>query len=113
MSAELAALRPTYNNIAAGALRLGGAPFSFRAGVTSAKAQPGLLPPLALGSSAESGVTYNNITCGEPDGGAPPDTPLPCPTLLRAHLPVPGCLRRAWKEMGKRKEKKGKEKGKG
>lgn len=76
MSAELAALRPTYNNIAAGALRPGGAPFSFLAGVTSAKAQLGLLP-LALGSSAESGVTYNNITCGGPDGGAPPDTPYP------------------------------------
>ncbi len=48
MSAELAALRQTYNNIAVGALRPGGAPFSFRAGVTSAKAQPGLLPSLAI-----------------------------------------------------------------
>nr|QFX78504.1 hypothetical protein pNK546KPC_0294 [Pseudomonas aeruginosa] len=54
MSAELAALRQTYNNIAVGALRPGGAPFSFRAGVTSAKAQPGLLPsPLAARSNPE------------------------------------------------------------
>lgn len=32
MSAKLAELRPTYNNIAVGALRPDGAPFSFRAG---------------------------------------------------------------------------------
>lgn len=38
MSAELAEMQPTYNNITAGALCPGGVPFPFRASVTSAKA---------------------------------------------------------------------------
>nr|BDB33601.1 hypothetical protein [Pseudomonas aeruginosa] len=77
MSAELAALRQTYNNITAGALQPGGAPFPFRAGRRHLCKNPTWPTTLALGSSPESGATYNNITCGVPEGGAPPDTPYP------------------------------------
>ncbi len=105
MSAELAALRPTYNNITAGALRPGGAPFSFRAGVTSAKAQPSLLPsPLA-----ESGATYNNITCGSLMA-APLLIPLTLSNPFKgppagAGLPAPCVERNGEKERKERKEK--------
>lgn len=106
MSADLAAMRPGYNNIA-DTLRTGGAPFPFRAGATSAK--PNLIYPLVLGSSPESGVAYNNITCGSPGGGAPPDPPtLSNPfkgPSVGAGLPAPRVERNGEKERKERKEK--------
>ncbi len=106
MSADLAAMRPGYNNIA-DTLRTGGAPFPFRAGATSAK--PNLIYPLVLGSSPESGVAYNNITWGSPGGGAPPDPPtLSNPfkgPSVGAGLPAPRVERNGEKERKERKEK--------
>lgn len=99
-------MRPGYNNIA-DTLRTGGAPFPFRAGATSAK--PNLIYPLVLGSSPESGVAYNNITCGSPGGGAPPDPPtLSNPfkgPSVGAGLPAPRVERNGEKERKERKEK--------
>lgn len=107
MSADLAAMRPSYNNIA-DTLRTCGAHFPFRAGATTS-AKPNLIYPFVLGSSPESGVTYNNITCGSPGGGAPPDPPtLSNPfkgPSVGAGLPAPRVERNGEKERKERKEK--------